>query len=66
MFSRRSFCLAAAAASAPGIGVAHHTNGGCQVPQEHMPRLVDLDVCHPAGEAHVDANVYALYLTLPD
>jgi lipoprotein-anchoring transpeptidase ErfK/SrfK len=66
MFNRRSFCLAAAAASAPGLGVAHHTGGGYQVPPEHMPRIVDLDVYHPAGEIHVDPNFYALYLTLPD
>lgn len=71
MFSRRGFCTSAISTSAlglgalPGLANAHHTNKTYQVPEEHLPRIVDLDEYHPAGEIHVDPNFFALYLTLP-
>lgn len=66
MFSRRMFCASAAAAAAPGGAAAHHINKAYVVPDEHKPRIVDLDEYIPAGEIHVDPNFFALYLTLPN
>ena len=66
MLSRRAFVggLAVAVAT-PHVALAQKPQR-FQPGPELAPRIVALDEYLPAGEIHVDPNLFALYLTLPD
>ena len=66
MLSRRAFVGGlAVAVPTPHVALAQKLQR-FQPGPELAPRIVALDEYLPAGEIHVDPNLFALYLTLPD
>jgi len=64
---RRLFMATGLATLATSTPAWTHTKKSTYVlPEEYMPREVKLKTPLPAGEIHVDPNVFALYWSLPN
>lgn len=69
MIDRRKFLKGGLAASSMALAapaIAHTVSQPYELPEEFMPREVNLKTELPPGEVHVDPNQYALYWTMPD
>lgn len=66
MLTRRCFVITGAAAAAAAGASPALAHKGYIVPEEHLPRMVELPVELPVGEIHVEPDEFALYLIQPE